>query len=196
MKTHTKTCCFFLGIIVAMLARPASAAAQVSAAVQSITCESQNGNRQYCGNYSLNQLTLQRQISGSPCVQNQAGAWTDRASGWIAVAAPYFPSAGPSAPEVPAGYIRVLRTRGRRAAAGMAETGATAGRASTRATTLPGTSSVCAGERAARRSGATAALSHPFAFSVVRASPYSTTAITGTVRTLPFETFPISDNGP
>jgi hypothetical protein len=69
----------FLGLAFALLVIPAFAAAQ-----QSVTCESNDGNRQYCGNYNYNQVSLQRQISQSPCVQGQtwgvdgSGLWVDR----------------------------------------------------------------------------------------------------------------------
>src|SRR5215475_1078757 len=49
-----------------------------------IKCESNDGNRQYCGNYSRRQVAMQRQISQSACVYNQTwgvdrrGLWVDR----------------------------------------------------------------------------------------------------------------------
>jgi len=51
---------------------------------QSVTCESNNGNRKYCGNANPNQVSLQRQLSQSPCVRGQSwgvdgqGLWVDR----------------------------------------------------------------------------------------------------------------------
>ena len=69
----------FLGLAFALLVVPAFAAVQ-----QSVTCESNDGNRRYCGNYNYNQVSLERQISGSPCVQGQTwgvdreGLWVDR----------------------------------------------------------------------------------------------------------------------
>ena len=74
-NTHIR----FLGLAFALLVVPAFAAAQ-----QSVTCESNDGNRRYCGNYNYNQVSLERQISGSPCVQGQTwgvdreGLWVDR----------------------------------------------------------------------------------------------------------------------
>jgi hypothetical protein len=49
-----------------------------------ITCESNDGNRKYCGDASVGQATLSRQISGSPCVQGTSwgvdtrGLWVDK----------------------------------------------------------------------------------------------------------------------
>jgi hypothetical protein len=69
----------YFGVAFALLVIPAFAAAQ-----QSVTCESNDGNRKYCGNYDYNQVSLQRQISQSPCVQGQSwgvdrgGLWVDR----------------------------------------------------------------------------------------------------------------------
>jgi hypothetical protein len=52
---------------------------------QSITCSSDNGRRNYCRtNGDLSRITLSRQISGSPCIQNETwgvdnrGLWVDR----------------------------------------------------------------------------------------------------------------------
>jgi hypothetical protein len=53
---------------------------------QSVTCSSDNGRRNYCpvNGADLNNVILTRQISGSPCVQNQTwgvdnrGLWVDR----------------------------------------------------------------------------------------------------------------------
>ena len=50
----------------------------------SVTCSSDDGNRQYCGNYNYDQVRLDRQISGSPCTEGQTwgvdgqGLWVDR----------------------------------------------------------------------------------------------------------------------
>lgn len=68
-----------LGLTVALLMFPGLAAAQ-----NSIKCESNNGGRNYCGNYNANDVRLDRQISGSPCIQGQTwgvdrhGLWVDR----------------------------------------------------------------------------------------------------------------------
>ena len=49
----------------------------------SITCESNNGRRNYCGSYDYRQVRLDKQISGSPCVSGQSwgvdgrGLWVD-----------------------------------------------------------------------------------------------------------------------
>jgi hypothetical protein len=58
--------------------------AVAASAQQTIKCESNNGGRNYCGNYSGNQVTMDRQISGSPCVRGSTwgvdnrGLWVDR----------------------------------------------------------------------------------------------------------------------
>jgi len=49
-----------------------------------VTCESNDGNRKYCGRYNPGQVSLQRQISGASCMQGQTwgvdgqGLWVDR----------------------------------------------------------------------------------------------------------------------
>lgn len=68
-----------LGLAIVLLMLPTFAAAQGS-----VKCESNDGHRNYCGNYDYNQVTLDRQISGSPCVQGESwgvdrqGLWVDR----------------------------------------------------------------------------------------------------------------------
>jgi hypothetical protein len=58
--------------------------AAAASAQQTIKCESNNGGRVYCGNYSSNQVQLDRQISGSPCTRGSTwgvdnrGLWVDR----------------------------------------------------------------------------------------------------------------------
>jgi hypothetical protein len=50
----------------------------------SIKCESNDGGRKYCGTYNNNRVQLDRQISGSACIENQTwgvdsrGLWVDR----------------------------------------------------------------------------------------------------------------------
>ena len=61
------TCLRFLGFCLALLVFPLFAAAQ-----DSVKCESDDGNRKYCGNYDSNQVRLERQISGSACVQGRS----------------------------------------------------------------------------------------------------------------------------
>lgn len=113
MQTHIRAL-LILGFMLAVLSITCTAAPQQSAAAsQSITCESNNGNRQYCGGYSLNQVAFQRQISTSPCIRNQSwgvdrqGLWVDR--GCRAVFAIRRPSGpgwmhpGPSNPWPPSG---------------------------------------------------------------------------------------------
>ena len=49
-----------------------------------VKCESNNGGRNYCGSYGGNEVTLNQQISGSPCVRGSTwgvdgrGLWVDR----------------------------------------------------------------------------------------------------------------------
>jgi hypothetical protein len=72
-------CLRFLGLAIGLLVFPAFAAAQ-----DSIKCESNDGRRNYCGNYDYNQVRLDRQISGSPCIEGETwgvdrqGLWVDR----------------------------------------------------------------------------------------------------------------------
>jgi hypothetical protein len=84
MKTRSMICSSFLIALLATLLPPVVAAPQVSATAQSVTCESNDGNRQYCGNYDPRQVKMQRQISQSVCAYNQSwgvdrrGLWVDR----------------------------------------------------------------------------------------------------------------------
>lgn len=72
-------CLRFLGLAIGLLILPAFAAAQ-----NSIKCESNDGRRNYCGNYDYRQVQLDRQISGSPCIEGETwgvdrqGLWVDR----------------------------------------------------------------------------------------------------------------------
>ncbi|MGC2726221.1 MAG: DUF3011 domain-containing protein [Candidatus Acidiferrales bacterium] len=68
-----------LGFVLAVLFSPRPAAAQRS---QSVTCESNNGKRNYCGSYTRDQVTFQRQISGSSCVERQSWG-VDRQGLWV-----------------------------------------------------------------------------------------------------------------
>jgi hypothetical protein len=51
---------------------------------QTLTCSSDNGNRQYCGADTRGGVTLAKQRSGSPCIQGRTwgydkrGVWVDR----------------------------------------------------------------------------------------------------------------------
>jgi hypothetical protein len=51
---------------------------------QTVNCSSNNGRKNYCGQFGNRDIRLSRQISGSPCVQgqtwgvDQGGLWTDR----------------------------------------------------------------------------------------------------------------------
>src|SRR5262249_2074903 len=57
---------------------------QGAAAQDSIKCESNDGHRNYCGNYNWNQVQFDREISDSACVQGKGwgidtrGLWVDR----------------------------------------------------------------------------------------------------------------------
>ena len=61
-----------------------SAIAASLSAQPAVKCESNNGGRVYCGAYTPNQVTMDRQISGSPCVRGSTwgvdnrGLWVDR----------------------------------------------------------------------------------------------------------------------
>ncbi|MGB6191931.1 MAG: DUF3011 domain-containing protein [Terracidiphilus sp.] len=71
---------FRMAVLVSLLAASVVAAS----AQQTIKCESNNGGRNYCGNVPPNRVTLERQISGSPCVRDRTwgvdnrGLWVDR----------------------------------------------------------------------------------------------------------------------
>src|SRR5215467_10111536 len=84
-----------ISVLLAVTMVPAS----FLAAQQSIKCESNNGKRNYCGQYSPNQVQFDRQISGSACVQgstwgvDRTGLWVDRGC-----RATFFIRGGPSYP--------------------------------------------------------------------------------------------------
>ena len=67
------------GLLCASFFLSASANAQ-----QTVTCESNNGSRKYCGSANPGQVSMQRQISGAACVQGQSwgvdnqGLWVDK----------------------------------------------------------------------------------------------------------------------
>jgi hypothetical protein len=63
----------FFGFVFAALLIPIATPAQ-----QTITCESNDGGRKHCGNSNPGQVTLQRQISGSECIQNRSWGVDDR----------------------------------------------------------------------------------------------------------------------
>ena len=67
----------FFSLAFVFLVVPAFVAAQ-----QSITCEANNENRKYCGSYSPDQVRLDRQISGSPCVEGRTWG-VDRQGLWV-----------------------------------------------------------------------------------------------------------------
>jgi len=69
----------FLGIALVVSMLPAAAAAR-----ETVKCESNDGRRQYCGQYDARAVKMDRQISGSPCVLGSTwgvdrdGLWVDR----------------------------------------------------------------------------------------------------------------------
>jgi hypothetical protein len=65
------------GLVAVLLIFPGLAAAQ-----NFIKCESNNGRRNYCGNYDPDQVRFERQISGSPCVQGRSWG-VDRRGLWV-----------------------------------------------------------------------------------------------------------------
>jgi len=67
----------FLGVAFVFLVIPTFSAAQ-----QSVTCEANNDNRKYCGSYDPDQVRMDRQISGSPCIQGQTWG-VDRQGLWV-----------------------------------------------------------------------------------------------------------------
>jgi hypothetical protein len=67
----------FLGVAFVFLVIPAFSAAQ-----QSVTCEANNNNRKYCGSYGPDQVRMDRQISGSPCVEGRTWG-VDRQGLWV-----------------------------------------------------------------------------------------------------------------
>jgi len=82
-----------------------------ASAQQTVKCESNNGGRNYCGNYNANQVTMNRQISGSPCVRNNTwgvdnrGLWVDRGCrAYFNVSNGSRPPAGGGYPPPGAGY--------------------------------------------------------------------------------------------
>lgn len=67
----------FLGVAFVFLVIPAFSAAQ-----QSIKCEANNDNRKYCGSYRPDQVRMERQISGSPCIEGRTWG-VDREGLWV-----------------------------------------------------------------------------------------------------------------
>jgi Protein of unknown function (DUF3011)/Peptidase inhibitor family I36 len=69
----------YVALPLAMLVLPASSFAQ-----QTLKCEANNQNRKYCGTYRPNEVRMQQQISGSPCIEGQSwgvdrqGLWVER----------------------------------------------------------------------------------------------------------------------
>jgi hypothetical protein len=63
----------FFAFVFAALLLPVATPAQ-----QTITCESNDGGRKHCGDANPGQVTLQRQISGSDCIENRSWGVDDR----------------------------------------------------------------------------------------------------------------------
>jgi hypothetical protein len=69
----------YAGLPLAMFLLPALGLAQ-----QTIKCEANNDNRKYCGSYRPDEVRMQQQISGSPCIEGQSwgvdrqGLWVER----------------------------------------------------------------------------------------------------------------------
>jgi Protein of unknown function (DUF3011) len=61
--------CFVFAALLAPIATPAQ---------QNITCESNDGGRKHCGPANPGQVTLQRQISGTECIQDRSWGVDDR----------------------------------------------------------------------------------------------------------------------
>src|SRR6478672_491831 len=89
----------FLGLAFVFLVVPAFSAAQ-----QSVTCEANNDNRKYCGSYDPDQVRMDRQISGSPCIQGQSwgvdrqGLWVERGCRAIFAIGRFGGPGGPGGP--------------------------------------------------------------------------------------------------
>ena len=103
--------------LVALLGLPELAAAQ-----QTVRCESNNGSRNYCNApiNNPNQVTMQRQISGSPCVRgstwgvDERGIWVDKGCrADFNIGGGYIPP-GPGMPGPGSSTIRCESNDGRR----------------------------------------------------------------------------------
>jgi hypothetical protein len=82
----TRTTSFLLTaafLLAVFLALPTPAQAQPGYSQQTVNCSSNNGRRNYCGQYGNRDIRLARQISGSPCIKGQTwgvdggGLWVD-----------------------------------------------------------------------------------------------------------------------
>jgi hypothetical protein len=75
---------------------------------QTVSCSSNDGRRNYCGQYGTRDVRLSRQISGSPCVQGQtwgvdrSGLWVDRGcrADFFVAGGGYGPPPGPPPPQI------------------------------------------------------------------------------------------------
>lgn len=102
----------FFGLLLVLLLIPAFGAAQ-----QSVRCESNNGSRVYCGpgNINPNQVTMQRQISGSPCVRGSTwgvdnrGLWVDRGCRADFTIGYGGPGPGMPGPGIPGGGVNTIK---------------------------------------------------------------------------------------
>jgi Protein of unknown function (DUF3011) len=75
---------------------------------QTVNCSSNDGRRNYCGQYGTRDIRLSRQISGSPCVEGQTwgvdrgGLWVDRGcrADFFVPDGGYGPPPGPPPPQI------------------------------------------------------------------------------------------------
>jgi hypothetical protein len=67
----------FLGVAFVLMVVPAFSAAQ-----RSVTCEANNDNRKYCGSFGDASIRIDRQISGSPCIEGRSWG-VDRQGLWV-----------------------------------------------------------------------------------------------------------------
>jgi hypothetical protein len=71
-------------LAVSIAPSPAHAAFQPGYGQQTVNCSSNNGRKNYCGQFGNRDIRLARQISGTPCVEgntwgvDQGGLWTDK----------------------------------------------------------------------------------------------------------------------
>ena len=81
----TRTTSFLLTaafLLAVFLALPTPAQAQPGYSQQTVNCSSNNGRRNYCGQYGNRDVRLARQISGTPCIQGQTWG-VDRGGLWV-----------------------------------------------------------------------------------------------------------------
>ncbi len=102
VQKHMNLKAFRICLLLTLALVPAS----FLSAQQSIKCESNNGGRKYCGQFAPNQIRLDRQISGSPCIQGRTwgvdgrGLWVDSGcrAMFVARGGPGYGPGGPGRP--------------------------------------------------------------------------------------------------